>query len=157
MTRPSRRIVASSVLVAIALAIVSVAADAPARSSRVRGPWLLTTLPSMGSVTWRCDVARERAGRSALALGFRASAAAATEVVELTVAGRRVVRRTLQPGQSVTLPYLGHAVQQLSVVQRTEPGTLRAVVRVDFSPRSVSPSHCWRYLPPAVTIRVFPR
>lgn len=147
---------AALLLLVVALSAAS-AAGAPAGSSRTRGPWLLTTLPSMGSVTWRCDVARERAGRPALALGFRASRTGATEVLELTVAGRRVVRRTLQPGQVVALPYLDHAVQQLSVVQRTEPGTLRAVVRVDFSPRPVSPSHCWQYLPPAVTLRVFPR
>src|SRR6478736_1637616 len=149
MTRPFRRIVASAVLLTVSLFVVSATMGAPTSSSRIRGPWLLTTLPSMGSVTWRCDVARERAGRPALALGFRASRTGATEVLELTVAGRRVVRRTLQPGQVVVLPYLDHAVQQLSVVQRTEPGTLRAVVRVDFSPRTVSPSHCWPYLPPA--------
>jgi hypothetical protein len=63
----------------------------------------------------------------------------------------------MQPGQVVALPYLRPAVQRLAVVQTTKPGTLRALVRVDFSFRRISPSHCWEHLPPAVTIRVFPR
>ena len=68
-----------------------------------------------------------------------------------------MLRRTVEPGQTVDLPYVSHAVQQLTIVQSTKPGTLRAVVTVDFSPRPVSPSHCWEHLPPALSVRVFPR
>jgi hypothetical protein len=63
----------------------------------------------------------------------------------------------VQPGQGLRLPYLNAQRQQLVVTQSTEPGTLRAFVTVDFSARPISPSHCWPYLPPGVTVKVLPR
>lgn len=113
------------------------------------GPWTLTAVPSVGTVTWRCD-------HGSYGLGFRAFADSATD--ELTFrAGRLVRHRTVQPGQSVRFPVLHTARQHLTLLQGIEPGTLRAEIDVDFSPRPVSPSHCFSYLPPAVTMEVFPR
>ncbi|NUT54785.1 MAG: hypothetical protein HOQ03_02215, partial [Thermoleophilia bacterium] len=84
------------------------------------------------------------------------SRATPTPALELRAVGQRVLRRAVQPCQKAPLPYLPHAVQQL-VVQATKPGTLRAVVSVDFGPRQISPSHCCEHGPPALTLRVFPR
>ena len=128
----------------------------PARpvASKARGPWILTALPAIGTVTWRCQQVRHG---ELLALGFRAFADSATDRLELRAGGRTVVDRLVQPGQALRLPYLKPLYQQLLLTQSTEPGTLRAFVTVDFSPRPVSPSHCWSYLPPGVTVRVLPR
>ncbi len=148
-------------LTAVSLSVVALlgcVGAAPAAPRDLRGPWLLTALPSMGTVTWRCDPARERKRQPALALGINASTASATETVQLRAGGRTILRRTLQPGQAnFRLPYLRQQIQQLTFLQATEPGTLRAVVTVNFSPRPISPSHCWVHLPPALTVRVYPR
>lgn len=148
--------IATSALL-VPLLLLSLAVGAAAAATEAKGPWLLTSLPSMGSISWRCDPARERAGRPALALTLNTRTAAATQSFELRAGRRRVVRGTLQPGQVAVLPYLRSPVQKLTVVQSTEPGTLRAVVTVDFRPRAVSPSHCWEHLPPGLRITVTPR
>jgi hypothetical protein len=144
-------------LLVIALALVAAPglARAVQRPVSERGPWLLASLPEMGAVTWRCDPART--GVRAYALGFRGSAAAATELVALRVENRVVLVRTIEPCQSLRLPHVSAVVQRLTVVQTTEPGTLRGTVSVDFAPRPVSPSHCFPWLPPAVTVHVYPR
>jgi hypothetical protein len=139
--------------VAIALALVG-SMVALASASKVRGPWTLTALPAIGTVTWRCEPAGHG---ERLALGFRAFSDSATDRLELRAGGRTVVDRVVQPGEGVRLPYLVTLHQQLVVTQSTEPGTLRAFVTVDFSPRPISPSHCWPYLPPGMTVRVLPR
>ena len=140
----------------LALPGILTTAALPTAQRQAHGPWLLTALPSMGTVTWRCDPARARANKPSLALGFRAFASSATDDVVFR-AGRSVLRRTMQPGDSWRLPYVRALRQRLLVEQGTEPGTLRAVVDVDFSPRPALPSHCWSYLPPALTVRVYPR
>lgn len=113
------------------------------------GPWTLTAVPSVGTVTWRCDDGR-------YGLGFRAFRDSATD--ELTFrAGSLVVRRVVQPGRWVRFPLLRTKRQHLELIQGIEPGTLRAELDVDFSPTPTLPSHCFSYLPPAVTMEVFPR
>lgn len=125
-----------------------------ASATKGRGPWVLTALPAIGTVTWRCESV-ERGERPAL--GFRAFAASATDRVELRAGGRTLLDRVVQPGQGLRLPYLAASRQQLVVTQSTEPGTLRAYVTVDFGPRPISPSHCWSYLPPGLTVHLLPR
>lgn len=143
---------------AVALVVsASVGAASDTKHTVVKGPWLLTALPSMGTVTWRCDTARERRGQPAVALGLDARGALATETMELRANGVAVLRRVIQPGQRESLPFLRPAVQTLTVVQETKPGTLRGVVTVRFGSGRLSKSHCWEHLPPAVTVRVFPR
>jgi hypothetical protein len=138
-------------IAATGLALAGVSA-ASAAQQNVRGPWLLTALPGMGTITWRCDPARNVRGLPALGLVLRTSSAMATETVELRVGAKRVVRRVTHPGERFELPYLRSPRQQLSIVQATEPGTLKAVVSVDFSPRPISPSHCFAHLPPALVV-----
>ncbi len=140
-----------------ALFAIATTSVAGAAQTAVRGPWLLTTLPGMGTVTWRCDPAREARGLPALALGVNTSSATATETVTFRTGGKTLRRKVMQPGERLELPYLKFIRQQLSFAQSTEPGTLRAIVTVDFSPRPVSPSHCFPYLPPALVVRLSPR
>jgi hypothetical protein len=115
----------------------------------VQGPWLLTAIPSVGTVTWRCQA-------GTYGLGFRAYRDSATDEVTFR-AGVRVVHEVVQPGQWVRFPASASLRQQLEVLQSIEPGTLRATVDVDFAPTPTLPSHCFSYLPPAVTVQVYPR
>jgi hypothetical protein len=131
----------------------------PALASRrvasERGPWVLTYLPEMGTVTWRCN--SKEAGARAYALGFRSVNRGATEQLTLRIKNRTVLTRTIQPRQSLSLRHLNSAVQELAVTQSTEPGTLRGIVSVNFAPGRTSPSHCFPWFPPAVTLHVYPR
>lgn len=67
------------------------------------------------------------------------------------------MHRVVQPGERVDLPYVRFPRQNVTIVQSTEPGTLKAVVTVDFTPRPISPSHCLAYFPPALVVHVYPR
>jgi hypothetical protein len=116
---------------------------------------VLTYLPDMGTITWRCN--SKEAGARAYALGFRSFNGGATEQLTLRIENGTVLTRTIQPGQSLTLPHLNAEVQELAITQSTEPGTLRGVVSVNFAPGRTSPSHCFPWLPPAMTLRVYPR
>lgn len=137
----------------LCLAALLASAGVTAGSVVVRGPWTLTALPAIGTISWRCQpsLSGERYG-----LGFVAFASGATDRIQLRARGRTVVDRLVQPGQRLTLPYAGLR-QRLVVSQSTEPGTLRAVVDVDFRPRPISPSHCFSYLPPALSLELAPR
>lgn len=139
----------------VVLVTVSGAAFASHRAASERGPWVLTYLPEMGTVTWRCD-GREASVR-AYALGFRSFSGGATERLTLRIKNQVALTRTIQPGQSLSLPHFDAAVQELAVTQSTEPGTLRGIVSVNFGPGRISPSHCFAWLPPAMTQRVYPR
>jgi hypothetical protein len=125
------------------------------QSAREAGPWALTYLPGMGTVTWRCD--SKFAGMREYALGFRSFSGGATERLTLRIGNRVAVAQTIQPGQGVRLPHLDAAIQELAVIQTTEPGTLRASLSVNFGPGRVSPSHCFPWLPPEVKLHVYPR
>jgi hypothetical protein len=143
------RAMASGVLVAALLAFGSSNSDGRATA---RGPLLLVTLPSLGTVTWSCDAA----GRGAFALGYRASPRYATTDVVLRSSGRIVARRTIQPGERMRLPFLKARSQRLSFVQATEPGTLRASVTVDFG-LSATAGYCRDYSPPGLVVHVSAR
>jgi hypothetical protein len=115
------------------------------------GPFVLATLPSIGTVTWRCE-AGGRAGR--YGLGFSALEGGATNGVAWH-AGIARVTATVQPGASRRFPLTSAAVQLLEVSQPTEARTLRASLVVRF--RGVgtpAESHCFGYLPPTLTLRL---
>ena len=126
------------------------APSSSAASANVRGPFLLVSLPSLGTVTWRCDPARQ----SGLALGFRAFSAGADLYLRLRAGGRTVLRRQILLGQMIRFPYLQARIQRLDFVQGTKAGTLRASVTVNFLPGF---GYCWPYFPPRMDVRVLPR
>jgi hypothetical protein len=67
-------------------------------------------------------------------------------------AGKLEQHRTLQPTQLHWFPFAGSRDQTLSLVQFTERGTLRAVVRVEFARRNSQ-----SYLSPRLTVQLYPR
>lgn len=143
----------------LSAALAVSASAATAELAEVRGPFLLVALPALGTVTWRCDPARRPGaapGLPGLALGFRAFRSSATDRLRFRVGGRTILRRVVQPGESVEFPYLRRRVQQLEIVQPTGAGTLRAVVTVSFVSPAVAP-YCYSYLPPRIDVRVLPR
>jgi hypothetical protein len=158
LCRPSERkpgmrklaIVMAAGLVAVGGADGNVASSS--RQSRVRGPFLLVSLASLGTVTWRCDPARQ----PSLALGFRAFSSSADAYARLVVGSRTIKKAHVVPGAQVNFPYVRASVQKLNVVQGTEAGTLRAFVAVDFAAPSV-PSHCWPYAPPRTHVTLTTR
>lgn len=123
-----------------------------ASPTAARGPFLLVTLPSLGTVSWTCG-----AGRYPwFALRYHSSRRFATTRVEAFAGGRLVARRTVQPGDAVRLPFSAARKQRLLFLQATGAGTLRAEVAVDFVPNTPV-IHCWDYAPPAFVARVQPR
>jgi len=149
-----RNLVALGVVCALIL-------SAPAAASRrtTRGPFLLVSLPALGTVTWRCDPSLKPGvapGLAAMALGFRAFVDSATDHIRLHVRDRTITTRVVQPGDSVDLPYVRSRVEQLDIVQQTGAGALRAFVTVDFVPH-LPTTYCYPYLPPRIEVRVMPR
>jgi hypothetical protein len=90
------------------------------------------------------------------ALGVDARTATADEYVTLRARGRVIATRHVF-GRRLELPALAAPRQRLVIVQGTEPGTLRAVIDVDFRARAGLPSHCYPYLPPGVVLHLYPR
>lgn len=107
-----------------------------------RGPFLLTLVPSVGVVTWRCGTTPDRYG-----LGFRAFFKGATTEVALN--GRPYAR--VQPGRAINLPLRGLR-QTLHMRQWIKPGAVYATVAVRFSRAPVA-SHCYAYSPPDLVLR----
>lgn len=122
-------------------------------ASSPRGPFLLVTLPSLGTVTWTCDRPERY---PSFTLGYRASPRYATTTIELRADRRRVARRVVQPGQRIRLPFSSARTQTLSFVQSTGAGELRASVFVDFVPNTPV-IYCWPYAPPKITVQVSER
>jgi hypothetical protein len=114
--------------------------------------YLLVALPSLGSVTWRCGATGATWG-----LGYREFWTSATTTVTLRAGGRIAGRRTVNPHELVRFPTLRSPRQRLTFVQATEPGTLHAEVRVDFRSRRPGYANCAAYMPPRVTVEIYPR
>ena len=115
------------------VATIAVVALLPvsAESSRQK-PYVLTAVADIGTVYWRYDFVHYRTPR--WSLGVRIFDTATTEVRYR--AGKLRLARMLQPRQLHWFPFCGARAQSLSLVQATEPGTLRAVVSVEFGPRN---------------------
>lgn len=142
----------------LALALGSGAPVPSAAELKVRGPWPLVAVGALGSVTWRCDPARQpglSSGLPGLALGFHATGGQ-TGTLRLLAGARTIVSRVVQPGQTIELPFLHARVQRLELAESGEDGTLRAAVTVGFEARPMSP-YCWPYMPPKVDLALSPR
>lgn len=150
-----------SVVLALTLTSVAsgdgrVAAAIPqeARASVKQPPAVLTALPAIGTVYWRADCAK-----TTWAIGMKMFRTSATDHLIFQL-GRRTFTRVVQPGESVWFPFAANKLQLLRVVQPTEPGTLRATVKVNFGvpePGRVVVPHCYSYAPPRVSVEIYPR
>lgn len=136
-------------LLSAALAVLA-AGSSSSVPTRQNGPFLLVSLPALGTVTWTCAPTRAAPYR----LGFNAFHMSATQDVRFHVGRRTIVRRTIQPGDRVNFPWERSRLQQLDIVQGTKPGTLRAFVKVRFRARF---EHCASYMPPRLDVLVLPR
>jgi hypothetical protein len=134
-------IVLASVLVAVVLL------PASAASGR-QMPYVLTAVADIGTVYWRYDFVHYRTPR--WSLGIRIFYTATTEVNFR--AGKLQLHRVLQPTQLRWFPFTAARAQSLSLVQATEPGTLRASVTVKFSRHNFQ-----SYLPPRFSVQLYPR
>jgi hypothetical protein len=143
-------------VVVVAIGLLTPIAVASGEQTKVRGPWALVSLASLGTVTWRCDPTASphvAAGLPALGLGFRVADLGQTGHLTLLVGSKSIVSREIQPGEVVTLPYLRARNQRLAISEGGEDGTLRAVVNVAFAQPSVS-NYCWPYMPPDVRVHL---
>jgi hypothetical protein len=109
-------------------------------------------LPSLGTLTWRTST---KNGRDWHGVGYRPTPPVATTQVDLKVGRRTVARRTVNE-DAVRFPLFPKRFQLVTLSQMTEPGTLRASVRVDFKPGAVAP-YCEPYFPPGLRITLTPR
>ncbi|HEY5294647.1 MAG TPA: hypothetical protein VIJ70_04130, partial [Gaiellaceae bacterium] len=138
------------VLAAVALGVLAASASA---GPPVRGPYALATLPSVGSVTWSCT-----AGNPGLRMRHRITFAAsprdATDEVTFRIGKAALVRRTVQPGRRLELPWTRAARMTLEVAQQTEARRLVAVVTIDFARPERASGSCWPYFPPAFVTRL---
>ena len=129
-----------------AFAAVAVLAG-PAASGRQK-PYVLTAVADIGTVYWRYDFVHYRTPR--WSLGIRIFYTATTEVNFR--AGKLQLHRVLQPTQLRWFPFTAARAQSLSLVQATEPGTLRGAVAVSFSRHNFQ-----SYLPPRFGVQLYPR
>jgi hypothetical protein len=166
---PMRRLLGFSVPVAgLAIVWTLAAAGAPGppgaprsagTAATVRGPFLLTALPNLGRVSWRCDPAH-RPGLApelpGLALGYRAFRRSATQRVTLIAGGRTVLARRIDPGEFIHFPYLRRRVQTVVIRQFTGAGSVRATITATFAKRTIG-SYCFAYQSPAIDVHMTPR
>jgi hypothetical protein len=134
-------------IVAVLLASAAVAASAAGAAEQRRGPFLLVTLPSLGTVSWSCGGSRDRE----VSLAFRVSATDATTMVKFAaghVARAVTFRRDSRPASRSLLP----DNSALSITQGTEARTLRATVVATFDSTQ---SYCFSYFPPRISVALW--
>jgi hypothetical protein len=86
-------------------------------------------------------------------LGYRPTPPIATTEMSLRIRGRVVERWTVNE-DAVRFPFSPNRVQVLRLSQATEPGTLKALITVDFDPGT---THCAPYMPPGLRVMLLPR
>jgi len=143
---------AVSVLAAGVILVPGAASSGASPAAHGCGPFFLERLPSLGTLTWRTVT---RNGRDWHGLGYRPTPPIATTRVRLKAGGRTVARRTVDEN-AVRFPLLPNRFQLVTFTQPTEPGTLKASVRVDFKPGAPA-TYCAPYFPPGLAITLTPR
>ena len=112
-------------------------------------PYVLTAVADIGTVYWRYDCVHFPSPE--WSLGVQLFDTATTSVTYR--AGSVKQHRTLQPGDAVSwFRFRPQLRQQLSLVQATEPGTLRGHVLATFKRRD-----CQSYSPPRLSVQLHPR
>ena len=134
----------------LCVAVVAVAVLPSSAASGRQRPYVLTALADIGTVYWRYDCVHYKAPE--WSLGVRVFRDTATTGVTYR-AGRFTRRRTLQPGDPTTwFPFRRERQQTLSLVQATDPGTVRGHVRATFKRRD-----CQSYFTPRLSVELYPR
>src|SRR5262249_33243052 len=140
----------SGVRAAILLATAAVLLVPASAAGGRQKPYVLTALPDIGTVYWRYDCVHYRAPEWSLGVGvFRDTATPTVTYRD----GGLVRRRPAKPdGPTIWSPFRRQSSQSLSLVQLTEPGTLRAHVHAKFGSRDCEP-----YFPPRLSVQLYPR
>jgi hypothetical protein len=134
---------------AVLASVVAVVVLLPASAASGRQkPYVLTAVADIGTVYWRYDFVHYKTPR--WSLGVRIFYTATTRVNFR--AGKLQLHRTMQPRQLRWFPFTAARAQSLSLVQTTEPGTLRAAVTVKFTRHNFQ-----SYLPPRFSVQLYPR
>ena len=124
----------------------------PGQRTTPGATYVLTTVPAVGSVTWRCSD-----GKS-FGLGFRPFRTASTPIRVETRANRRRTSVTNLDVGAVLAPMLSASKsQQMLVSQKDGAGELRATITVNFGGRDLIAPPCRAYLPPQFVLTVAPR
>ena len=110
-------------------------------------PYVLAALADIGTVYWRYDCVHHRAPE--WSLGVRLSADAADTHITFRAGELRLHRKLWSGHPLAWFPFRRQLRQHLSLVQGTEPRTLRARVGVRFGGTHLA--NCWPYAPPRVT------
>jgi hypothetical protein len=113
-------------------------------------PFVLTAVASIGTVYWRYDCVHYRSPE--WSLGVRVSRSSATASVTYRDVGLTRRRTAQHDGPAIWFPFRKERRQSLSLVQRTEPGTLRATVLAKFRRHD-----CQSYSPPRLSVQLYPR
>ena len=135
-------------LLVVGAVVAAVALLPSSAASGRQKPYVLTAVADIGTVYWRYDFVHYRTAR--WSLGVRIFDTATTGVTYR--AGKLKQHRTLQPLQLHWFPFAASRAQSLSLVQATEPGTLRAAVTVGFTRHNFQ-----SYLPPRFSVQLYPR
>jgi hypothetical protein len=140
--------VRAAILVGAFVAAAVVLLPSSAASGRQK-PYVLTALADIGTVYWRYDCVHFSSPE--WSLGVRMFDTATTTLTYRTGKLKRHV--TLQPDEpTVWFRFRPEPRRSLSLVQATEPGTLRASVLVKFARRD-----CQSYSPPRLSVQLYPR
>jgi len=140
--------VRSAIFLAAVIAGAVVLLPSSAASGRQK-PYVLAAVADIGTVYWRYDCVHFPSPE--WSLGVQLFDTATTTVTYRAGVLKR--HRTLQPGEPISWFRFRPALRQsLSLVQATEPGTLRAHVLAKFKRRD-----CQSYSPPRLSVQLFPR
>jgi hypothetical protein len=135
-------------LVVVCAVVAAIAVLPTSAAGGRQKPYVLTAVADIGTVYWRYDFVHYKTPR--WSLGVRIFYTATTAVTFR--AGQMKQRRTMQPKQLHWFPFTASRAQSLSLVQATEPGTLRGVVEVRFTNRNNQ-----SYMPPRFSVQLYPR
>lgn len=134
------------------VAVLVLFGETASAGGRPGPPLTLTALADIGTVLWRYDCTPRQ---SSWSLGIRLARQTATTVVTFQ-SQKLTLQSQLEPGQTRWFPFRRSRVQTLRATQGTEPGTLRAIVTVNFGYRH-GVAHCYPYTPPRFTVQQYPR
>lgn len=119
------------------------------RSQPTSHRFVLTALAGVGTVYWRVRCPDE------YSLGVRLFKLTATTELRFR-AGRRVLRRTVQPGDSAWFPLLKNTRQLLSTGTGGEAESIYGKVAVLFNEAGSLPN-CFSYAPPRMSVTLYGR
>jgi len=122
--------------------------EAGTSSQPGRGPWLLAALPSIGSITWSCDLGSKM---SVYTLAFRARRGQATSEVRF-VAGGKTIRRRVQPGRRISFPHIRIGTRQRIEILKGVPIRVEATVTVSLPGQPEAVPYCRAESPPPLRI-----